>query len=237
MVGILLIATRKYKQFVSPLVEQIGKYFLPGTQKTIYLFTDGGTFPSNIKLPVLNYSIEPLSFPYATLYRYKLFTQQASDLSDCSHLFYLDVDMAIIENVGSEILGDGLTVVRHPGFFALPGWGSHNVHPESKAFIPPEGWLKYFAGGFNGGRSDIFLKMAKELAANIQEDESKGIIAEHNDESHLNHYLWAHPEIERIELSPSYCMPEEQEYKQNWGLSHLPSIILALAKDHKSIRE
>jgi hypothetical protein len=151
-------------------------------------------------------------------------------------LFYLDVDMGIVAPVGKEILGSGLTVVRHPGFYISNGWGSQNVHPESKAFVPETGRQKYFAGGFQGGATKPFLAMCRTLADNIADDERRGIIAEHNDESHLNHYLWANPQIPRIELDSGYCMVEESYLRQNWGISHLTPRIIALTKNHQEVR-
>ena len=39
-IGILLVATNKYKQFVSPLVDTIKEYFLVDDDVTIFLFSE-----------------------------------------------------------------------------------------------------------------------------------------------------------------------------------------------------
>lgn len=237
--GILLVATRKYKSFVRPLLEQIDKFFLPKEELTVFLFTDEEFIynEQDYDFDVKWFIIPPLKFPFATLYRYRVIAEHADEMQDCSHLFYLDVDSKIVDVIGEEILGDGLTVTRHPGFFGLGGWGANEVNPTSKAFIPVEKRERYCAGGFNGGRADVFLQMCKELSENISDDESRGIIAQHNDEAHMNSYLVVHPEIQRIELHSGYTMVESEYLRKGWKIDHLPVFIIALDKDHKSIRE
>ncbi len=238
MVGINLIATRKYKTFVKPLLEQIDKYFLPKEELTVFLFTDEPFvyYEGDYDFDVKWFLIEPLPFPFATLFRYKIFHEHADEMKDCSHLFYLDADSAIVDVVGEEILSDGLTVTHHPGFFGLGGWGSQNVNPSSNAFVPKENWGSYFAGGFQGGRADVFLAMCKDLSERIDEDEKRGIRAEHNDESHLQNYLWRHPEIKTVELHSGYTMVQSDYLRKNWKIDHLPVKIIALDKNHAEIR-
>lgn len=231
-----MIATRKYKQFVQPLLNQLAENFLDGHAKIVFLFTDQEMALNGHGTLVRQIVIPDYKFPQATLYRYRVFKDNAGAFKGCSHLFYSDVDMGCVGKVKREILGDGLTVVRHPGFFGLGGWGSNNVHPESMAFVPEEARQKYFAGGFQGGKTEVYLKMCKELAANIEDDEKRGIIAEHNDESHMNHYLVAHPDIPRIELDSGYCMVESVYLRENWKIDHLPVKIIALDKNHAEMR-
>lgn len=240
--AILLIATRKYKQFIPELVRQIDRFFLPDQQIAVVIFSDEQVIPrTTARVDIVWTKIEELTWPYATLYRYKIFSRISEYLKKFTHLLYMDVDMSIEKNItADEIFGDGLTVTRHPGFYGLGGWGSQNVNPESRAYIPREVWenngLNYVAGGTQGGESNAFLVMCKELAENIAEDEAKKIIAEHNDESHLQWYLWKHPEIERKELTPQFCMVQQEYLRKNWKIDHLPVSIIALDKDHKSIR-
>lgn len=236
---VCLIATRKYKEFVEPLVKLIDRFFLPNHEVAVDIFSDEMIQPrSSMRLQMVWTRIGKLGWPFATLYRYSIFNQFSGYLKKFSHIYYMDVDMAIESEVGDEIIGDGLTVTRHPGFYGLGGWGSQNVNPQSKAYIPPEEWarLNYFAGGFQGGETITFLKMCKELAENIADDEKRNIIAEHNDESHLQHYLWSHPEIPRIELTPQYCMVQSEVLRKNWKIAHLPVSIVALDKNHAEIR-
>jgi hypothetical protein len=133
MVGLLIISTRKYKIFIRPLLEQIDKFFLPKEELTVFLFTDEEFLYKEDKYDfvIKQIQIEPLGWPFATLFRYKLFSEHSEGFKECSHVFYLDVDSKIVDVVGREILGEGLTVTLHPGFSGLGGWGSQNVNPSS----------------------------------------------------------------------------------------------------------
>jgi hypothetical protein len=238
MTGLLLVATRKYKQFLRPLLEQIDKFFLPKEGLTVFLFTDEEFLYDEDKYDfvIKQIQIEPLQFPFATLFRYKMFSDNAEAFNGCSHLFYLDVDSKIVDVVGTEILFDGLTVTKHPGFSGLGGWGSNEVNPASWAFLPIEKRTTYFAGGFQGGKTNEFIQMCDVLAARIEDDEKKGIRAQHNDESHLNAYVHTNPEIPRIELHSGYTMVESEYLRANWKINHLPVKIIALDKNHAEIR-
>lgn len=236
MIGILLIATRKYKVFIKPLLEQIDKFFLPKEELTIFLFTDE-EFVYNehdYDFTVRQRRIPPYKFPEATIYRYKTFDKHSEDLKECSHLFYLDVDMEIVAPIGSEFLVDGLLAVKHPGTYATDRWGSPNTSEESTAWFPAVYRKHYGCGGVNGGKAEHFLEMCKVLAENIEEDERNGVMAEWHDETHANKY-WSYikPELVTM-LSPSYCIPGK--YKEAWGLAEFESKIVAIDKDHQQIR-
>lgn len=238
MIGLLLIATRKYKRFLRPLLEQIDKFFLPKEELTVFLFTDEEFLYKKDKYDFIikQFQIQPLQFPFATLFRYKFFSEQSEEFKECSHLFYLDADSKIVDVVGEEIKGVGLTVTQHPGFSGLGGWGSSNVNPASLAFLPPEKRKTYFAGGFQGGATNEFIQMCDVLSVRITTDELKGVRAEHNDESHMNHYVHTNPEIPRIELHSGYTMVESEYLRRNWKIDHLPVKIIALDKNHAEIR-
>jgi histo-blood group ABO system transferase len=87
--------------------------------------------------------------------------------------------------------------------------------------------MQYFAGGFNGGTSLEYLKMAKKISENIIDDFNRGFIAIWHDESHLNRYFIDNPPTKI--LNPSYCYPE------NWNIP-FERKLLALDKNHSEIR-
>ena len=77
------------------------------------------------------------------------------------------------------------------------------------------------------------MSACREMAENIDIDSANGIMAQWNDESHWNYYLKQHP---HKELSPEYCMVEQMDLRQKWGISHLTPRLIALKKDHKEVR-
>jgi hypothetical protein len=121
---------------------------------------------------------------------------------------------------------------RHPGFYR-GGWGDHRTSKLSTAYVEPADRQIYYAGGFQGGIREAYLSASKELAENINIDHANGIIAQWNDESHWNCYLKQHP---HKELSPEYCMVEQIELRQKWGVDNLTPRLIALKKNHEELR-
>jgi histo-blood group ABO system transferase len=223
-IGILLIATNKYKTFVSPLIESARKFLLNNHKVTYYLFTDSDEFNDLGDDVVIN-KIEHQPWPMITLHRYKTFYNHREILSQEDYLFYCDVDMRIVDIVGDEILGD-LVGTIHPGFVGRRGTPEDRY--ESTAYISPEEQITYFAGGFNGGSSEKFLEMSDTINTNIDIDYTKGIVAIWHDESHLNKYFSRNKPT--VILNPSYCYPE------SWHLNYEKKL-LALDKNHDEIRK
>jgi len=228
--GILLIATNKYKQFVQPLLDGLVQNFLPTMNLEVHLFTDEAReYQSSPRVEVQQHLIEPYRFPEATLLRYEIFRQRT--YPTCDYLYYMDIDMGIADQVGTEILGN-LVAVLHPGFYK--GGGSWEDRVISASYVAPEDRKKYYAGGVQGGRMDYYYSAICKLADMIKEDQTIGIVPVWHDESAWNCYL-ANLMGFKV-LTPSYCMPEQMELREKWGLSNLPVKIIALEKNHVEIR-
>lgn len=240
-IGVLLIATGKYHQFVRPLIKNIYDYFMPGHKVTAYVFTDNNDlldeFLATPRVNVVTKKIDSLKYPYATLYRYKVFTENADLLKDEDYLFYMDVDMAIVKEVSGSILPyEGLVAVFHPGFYGKGGWGSSNNPENSTSYLPPEKRKNYYAGGFQGGSRETYLKVAKLLHENIQKDEMNGVMAEWHDETHWNWFLNNGSFSDIISLTPEYCMVEQAHLRKEWKIDDIDPRIIALAKNHAELR-
>lgn len=245
-IGILTIATGKYKKFIPPLYRSIEKFFLKNHQKTFVLFTDNVGEAKDllafVEGKIIYIEIERKGFPGDTLYRYHHFSsvrEQLVSLGDeCPNsLFYLDADMLVVDEVGEEVLPideKPLVGTAHPGFFNRPGnnpLGTPETNPRSRAYIPPDRLRPcYWAGGFNGGKFDDFLNMSDEIKFRVDEDSKNGIMAVWHDESHLNAYYSEKFSFGKVKtLIPSFCYPE------SWNLPY-PKKILALDKNHAEVR-
>jgi histo-blood group ABO system transferase len=224
-IGLLVIATQKYIQFVPGLHESVLQHFLKGHKVTLFVFTNGTPPSGTVRIP---YEHRP--WPHSTLMRYHAFSSQRDLLSQMDYLYYCDADMRFVADVGEEILGS-LVATVHPGFYdKMPDDFTYERRKESTAFVGPGEGSRYFAGGFNGGLTDRFLSMAEDIARRIDIDSSNGIVALWHDESHLNRYLLDHPPTKI--LSPSYCYPESAA----WAPPFPPKLV-ALEKDHAVMRE
>lgn len=222
-ITILLISTRRYDQFVAPLIKSIEKYFLPTHNIKISLFTDKFHTLSLGRAKVEQTRIPSIGFPEATLFRYKTLTTKEYDTD---YLFYMDVDMLVVDTVGDEILGD-IVAVRHPGFYI--GGGSWEIeNKKSTAYISNISGLFYYAGGFQGGKTENYYGAMEKMRDNIQIDKDNKTMACWHDESHWNKYLYDNKNF--LSLSPSYCMPEPKLKRHEWRLNSFVPRILALEK-------
>lgn len=182
---------------------------------------------------------EPAQWPLPTLLRYNLFLQQEEALREYDYILYIDVDMRITDWIGEEILGDGLTAAEHP-MYAL----RQNLHPpyepnpNSTAYIKLPGKLngkifepRYYAGGFQGGKTEDFIKAMKVMRDKIEKDFNNNYIARWNDESHWNRYLYDVEPV--IVLNPSYIYPDSlisNYYVKLWGRNYSPKIMTLTKK-------
>jgi histo-blood group ABO system transferase len=199
---ILTIATNKYLQFVEKLYEDISEKFCPGAEINCLLFTDHEIEETGDNVRVHYIDHEP--WPMPTLKRYNYFVKEKDFILEHDYCFYFDADMRI----------DGL------------------VNPRSLACVPPdEKTVTYYAGGFNGGKSEVFMKMADIIAKRVDEDLKKNVVALWHDESHMNRYLIDNPPT--LDLDPTYCYAEEfigTDYP------YQPGKIIALKKNHAALR-
>jgi len=229
---ILNIATNKYINFVEQLLESVEENFLNGHDISALVFTNHEIeeVSDNVKIS----QIEHEPWPIPTLKRYHYFMSEAEYISQFDYCFYMDVDMRIEDKVGDEILGD-LVATQHPGFW----WKDKNQFSYerrqiSTAYVPMGEGNMYYAGGFNGGKPEHFLKMSEQIVKNVDEDAKKGLVAVWHDESHMNRYLIDNPPS--IELNPSYCYPEAVRFNPGGWNVPFDAKIVALEKNHAKVR-
>jgi histo-blood group ABO system transferase len=229
-IGLLIIATNKYINFLNKLLVSANKHFCLDHEVTYFIFTNQ-KIELNIERSYKVVQIEHKPWPWMTLGRYEIFNNAKEELSKMDYLFYTDVDMEFVGDVGSEILGDRVAT-QHPGYVGRRG--TPETNPESTACIYDSESMTYFAGGFNGGTSSEYLKMCNELTNNINTDYSKGIIAIWHDESHINRYFINNKPT--ITLNPSYCYPENSNYPQYSPIWNLPRKLVSLEKNNNELK-
>jgi len=221
-IGLLIIATNKYIKFLNNLLVSANAFFCSSHEVTFFIFTDRKIeINKNIKHKIINTTHKP--WPWMTLGRYEIFYNNKNELSKMDYLYYCDVDMKFVSEVGSEILGDRVAT-QHPGYVGRRG--TPETNPKSLACIRDDEPMTYFAGGFNGGSSAEYLKMCNIISTNIQKDFENGIIAIWHDESHMNRYFVNNAPT--VILSSEYCCPEM------WDMPKRK--LLALDKNHEEVR-
>lgn len=220
-IGLLVVATGRYIEFVAPLIESAEKYFCRNHKVTYFVFTDGQAPQIPNVVPIFQ---KRLGWPYDTMMRLPMYAQSADYFKDMDYLFACDADMLFVDEVGDEVLGD-LVGTLHPGYVGTKG--TYETRSISTAYIGPREGTSYYAGGFNGGKRDEYLKLAATITENIKKDLEKGIIAVWHDESHINRYFASNPPT--ITLTPSYCYWQGQVTQWHQRL-------VALSKDHAKYR-
>lgn len=230
-----------YWQYIGPMIESARKHFLVNHDVDYLLWSD---MPKEVNYGATIFEADPVPFPYPTLMRFHLFLQQEEKLKEYDYIFYCDADMLFVNTVGDEVLGDGITCAEHP-MYALKRLFIPPYEPnkDSSAYIPRLGvqainehgrpYFKplYAAGGFQGGKSQDFIKAMKWCKRSIDDDFARNYIAIWNDESHWNRYLLDNPPS--VILSPSYIYPDsmiKEYYEPIWGCSYVPRLVTITKK-------
>lgn len=264
-VGLMFVCINPpYWQYAEPVLDGVKNLFLPGHDVEVMCWSDVPKPGSKEAEKLINetpeenkeyvqhhinvlgepknitvFETESVEWPYPTLMRYHLFLGQEEYLQKFDYLFYLDLDMRIVNIVGDEILPkEGLMAAAHPMYYVRRNlWPPYEPNQESAAYIPRPGRVveengkpifqpTYAAGGFQGGKRDAFIKAMKAMKDGINQDFNKDYIAIWNDESHYNKYLFENPA--EIFLDPSYVYPDSminEYYQPIWGRSFSPKII------------
>ncbi len=221
-IGLCVTATYKYVDFIKPFLDSCRKHFLKKHDVTYFVFTDQKI--DEEKDVVVIYQ-EHKPWPYITLERFERYYEARELLSKMDYVFASDVDMKFVDDANEEILGE-LVATKHPCYFACSrDKFTYERRSISTACINSNEGEYYFAGGFYGGTSKEFIKLAQATSSKINDDLSKKFVALWHDESHLNRYFIDNPPTKI--LSPSYCYPE---------FYSLPfkKILLALEKQNKA---
>jgi len=232
-IGLLVIATGKYDQFITQLIESADKFYFkdPNFEVTYFIFTDKEVSLNTSR----NYkviSIEHRGFPYASMDRFKHFTNNSEELSKMDYLYYVDVDCKFVDHVSAETLGE-LVGVRHCGYFN--GGGTFEENKNSVFYIDPKKYKYYFGGGFSGGSAKSYLELSRWCYEMIERDLQNNIIPTWHDETALNRYFLDH-EPETV-LTPSYHYPENySSYIAKWRPHKFSPKIMFLEKNHKAVR-
>jgi len=212
-VAIVFIGTGRYINFLPKYYENIEKYFLPNSEKTILVFTDGelNETPDNVRV----YNQEHLDWPYITLKRFGTINKARSAIEDNDYLVFIDADALVVSDITEEefFTDKPYFGVHHP-CHAL-GMPPHTEYPgafetdtNSRAHVTPEDDTSmYWQGCLWGGKVPEVLDMIDELDDRVEEDLSNDVIAKWHDESQLNRFYIENKDQVNT-LGPEYAFPE-----------------------------
>jgi len=236
-VAIAFIGTSKYLNFLPQYYEKIHENFLPNTEKTFLVFTDGdGDFPEDVKV----YPQEHLEWPYITLTRFEILNKAREEIVKHDWLVFLDADTVVVDKVVEEdfFSDKPLFGVWHPCHnLGMPPHnklpGAFETNPLSLAYVDTEKELPvvYYQGCLWGGKVPEVLEMIDELQDRTNRDLKNNIIAVWHDESHLNKYFIENKDRVNV-LRPEYAYPEVFA-----GYCDFEPKIVHLAKDNSKYQQ
>jgi histo-blood group ABO system transferase len=211
-IGIILISTKNYNVFVDNLVSNIREKVFKNSQVSIILFTD-----DYLKHDVdKTIKIQHQNWPLMTLKRYHIILDNIDIIDSFDYIFYIDVDSIINLEIDEHLLNYNFVVVEHCGWRNTRGTPENN--PISTAYISNDSNITYVAGGFLGGKKDIFIKLANTLKENIDIDLKNNYIAKWHDESHLNRYVLDNPSIKILDYKYMYIKSYYKDNKSDFNI-------------------
>lgn len=220
-VAILYVATADYILFWRDFFITYEQHFLKNCIVHYYVFTDADNilYQDNERVHIVK--IEHREWPYGTLMRYHIILNTEAELMNYDYLYYMNANCVCINSISEEEFlprEKDLIVVEHFKYYACNNMDySYERNPKSLAYIPYGEGKYYICGGINGGRTEAYLNLCKELKHRIDIDLSNGIIALFHDESHINRYIIDYKNYEI--RSSEYVFPE------GWDLPYTPKII------------
>lgn len=212
-VAIVFIGTNKYLNFLPKYYENIKEYFLPNSEKTFLVFTDGeGDFPEDVKV----YPQEHLDWPYITLKRFEIIQKAREEIIKNDWFVFIDADALVVDKITEEEFFDDTKSffgVHHPcHFLQMPPHaeypGAFETNSLSLSHIDENDDLSvYYQGCLWGGKVPDILKMIEELDSRVNTDLKNNVIALWHDESHINKFFIEQSEHVNV-LGPEYAYPE-----------------------------
>lgn len=224
-----------YHPYLGKMIESARKFFLQGHEVDYFTWSD---MPEDALPGVKVFPTPPFDWPLPTLKRYDLFLQQEETLKEYDFLYYIDADMLFVSKVGDEVLTKDLMAAQHPMYAVNKNFiPPYEPNKDSTSFIPRPGRVVevdgkkrfeplYAAGGFQGGRTDSFIKAMRKMKEMIDTDFVNNYIPVWNDETAWNKYLFENPAS--VFLSPSYVYPDSLNkayYQRIWGRNYVPKLV------------
>jgi hypothetical protein len=245
-VGFFLMGTGLYIRLVEQVILSIDKHFCSSSLSSshyVHYFVLTDAMHLNSTLFKHNFTIihtPHLAWPFSTLSRFQhlhslFYNKNASLLTSYDYLYWLDVDMRLVDDVCEDIFGDLVGVIHPQRDTSERSYPYESSNEESSAYLSQENRYEnpYYFGAFWGGRVEHVFQLIMTCDENVKYDYEKlnGFVAHQHDESHLNRFdfdfklpkiqdlFFFHPEWIKYPVKIIY-------HSQFGGLVHLKCIIL-----------
>lgn len=202
-IAILYIATGQYINLWQSFYDSIKTYFLPEVKdKVFFLWSDDK--------PKLNsdvqYTYTPYKpYPHPLIHRYDILLTRKEDILQFDYCFFFNANMECVQNVSLDdlklhkydfIAAEHMTMPYMPfdDRFKMLNESYIPNNKKSPTYIdinifkqhPDWSWLM---GGFNGGKTNEWVKMSQCISDWVKQDEENGIRVKWHDEAYMNKYM------------------------------------------------
>lgn len=220
MIGILYIATGKYKIFFKQFYDSVVDKFIPNHEKKFFVFTDDVDYFSDFK-NITTIKVDYNSFPLDSLLRFRFFNKIKNILLRCNYLVFMNANLIVNQKIDFDEFFvnnqvNNFWVVNHPGWY--------NMNPETFPYERRESLAQidfgkgrfYLQACLFAGNSVDFMMMSEYIDILIMEDLKNNFIALWHDESYLNKFF-----LETL----AYVHHPGFAYPENWTIPFEKCII------------
>lgn len=209
-VAILYICTGRYHIFWKEFYETFKKNFLKNSHVEYFVYTDAKELPYETNNDVHKIFQKSLGWPQMALQRFAVFLREAERWKDFDYTFFINANFLCVKEVKEEDflpIQEDLLVAEHASAHGKdPREFTYDRNPNCTAYIPMGEGQYYVMGGLNGGKTEAYMRMVRELKENVDKDTANKANALWLDESHLNHYIIGRTDVKV--LPPCYGYPE-----------------------------
>ena len=239
-IGILYICVGKYDIFFMQFYRSFEKYFLNGSNKTYFVFTDSTKLTTTYREYSNIHFIQTkkIGWPYDTLLRNRYFNEHFDKFLGMDYLIFCNANLVCHKKIYLSDLGLGTCNktfgVLQPYYFHK---SSLSYPVESKLLcnayfsateIPQI--MNYFQGCFYGGVFSEFKHLVETIYRWTEEDLLANKIPVWHDESYLNRYFFLHPPHV---LHPGFSYPDDIAIPFK---KYIRTILKSKEEGHTSIR-
>jgi len=213
-IGIIFIGVSVYLQFFERFHKSVENFFLPGKDKTYFVFTDNHltVLPPNVRCIHV-----PFNDPrFIKLHKFHFISSILDEAVELDHLFYFDADSLVAATIEDkemdEWFADDRTLVGvlHPWHHIRSGDKPFEQNPVSAGYVAPEehALMDYHQSCFWGGTTEWVARMAHSVREMVDKDLAIHHTNRSNicDEIYVNRFFMSHRDKLRS-LDTDYANP------------------------------
>lgn len=211
-IAIIYIGIGRYVCLWDDFYSSCEKYFLPGIEKEYYFFSDQDVETAgNVHLIYE----ENKGWPRVALDRYKMILSIEDHLRKFDYAFFFNGNTLFLDYITPEeflpdVKGERITTLVWEGNDNRPlSECPFERNPGSAAYVSPDEGEHYYQSGILGGVVSDYLGLQEECKRQVDSDDSRGVSAIWQDESHLNRFMLG--KSSRI-LGSRYGRPEHRKH-------------------------